>query len=159
AGRPRVAPGSGAMSRSLGNRLPSAIGALLDGERLTAKAGLVILLVTQDDAGYPHPAMLSVGEVLAPDPNRLRLALYSSSSTTRHRRARGRLTRALAEGGLGYYVKATAVEMATTAPDLAGLAVFEASVDEVLEDGEAVAEVTSGFTMVLLGDGARTMAM
>ncbi len=147
------------MSRSLGNRLPPALAALLDGEQLGAKAGLVFLLVSQDETGYPHPAMLSVGEVFAPDPGRLRLALYSSSTTTRNLRAREKLTLALANGGFGYYVKATATETAATAPDLAGLAVFEATVEDVLEDGEPVARVMSGFTMALAGDPARTLAM
>ncbi|HEY7063923.1 MAG TPA: pyridoxamine 5-phosphate oxidase [Chloroflexota bacterium] len=147
------------MSRSLGNQLPPPVAALLDGEQLDAKAGHVFLLVTRDEAGYPHPAMLSVGEVLAVNPGRLLLALYSSSTTTRNLRARGKLTLALADGGFGYYVKAAATETAATAPDLAGLAVFEATVAEVLEDGESVARVTSGFTMTLAGDTVRTLAL
>jgi hypothetical protein len=37
--------------------------------------------------------------------------------------------------------------------------VFDAVVEEVLEDGEPIAEVTSGFTMRLTGDGSRVIAM
>jgi hypothetical protein len=146
------------MSRSLGNALPPGLVALLDGNDLRGKAELVFLLLTEDADGYPRPAMLSVGEVLARGPSELRLALYSSSSTTANLRRSGKLTLALAQGGKGYYVRAAARELAILDPDLAGLAAFDATVEEVLEDGEAIAKVTSGFTMRLTADATRTVA-
>ena len=147
------------MSRSLGNALPGAVVTMLDGTALREKSHLVYLLLTLDADGYPRPAMVSVGELLARGPSELRLALYSSSSTTGNLRRSGRLTLALAEGGVGYYVRATARELAVMDPDLAGLAAFDVVVDEVLEDGEPIAEVTSGFTMRLTGDGSRVVSM
>ncbi|HLH26480.1 MAG TPA: pyridoxamine 5-phosphate oxidase [Chloroflexota bacterium] len=147
------------MSRSLGDRLPAAVVALLDGAALRDKAHQVFLLVTPDADGYPRPAMLSVGEVLARGPRELRLALYSSSTASANLRRAGKLTLALANDGFGYYVKAAARELAVMDPELAGLATFDATVEEVLEDGEAIAVVTSGFTMRLAGDPARTIAM
>ena len=147
------------MSRSLGDALPGAVVALLDGTNLSEKAHLVFLLLTQDIDGYPRPAMLSVGEALARGPRQLRLALYTGSSTTANLRRSGKLTMALAEGGMGYYVRATARETAVMDPDLAGLAVFDVVVDDVLEDGEPIAEVTSGFAMRLTGDSRRVVAM
>jgi hypothetical protein len=137
------------MSRSLGNQLPAALLPLLDGRNLADKAGLALLLVTVDARGHPHPAMLSVGEVLARDSGTLRLALYANSSTSNNLRRGGAFSVALASGGLAYYVKATARELPDPPPDLAGLATFEATVDEVLEDGEPIAQVTSGFTIAL----------
>jgi hypothetical protein len=103
--------------------------------------------------------MLSVGEVLARGDDTLRLVLYSSSSTTGNLRRSGRLTLALAAAGKGYYVMAAARELAVLDPDLAGLTVFDATVEDVLEDGEPIAEVTSGFTMRLTADAARTLAL
>ena len=147
------------MSRSLGNALPLGVVALLDGDGLASKSDLVFLLLTPDAAGYPRPAMLSVGEVLARGPSTLRLALYDSSSTTANLRRSGKLTLALAAQGKGYYVRAATRELAVSDPDLAGLAAFDATVEDVLEDGEPIAEVTSGFTMRLTADAARTMAM
>jgi hypothetical protein len=147
------------MSRALGNAMPARVVTLLDGEKLSEKTHLVFLLVTQDADGYPRPAMLSVGEVLTRGPSELRLALYSGSSTTANLRRAGKLSLALADGGFGYYVRATAREMAVMDPDLAGLAAFDVVVDDVLEDGEPIAEVTSGFTMRLTGDGTRVLAM
>jgi hypothetical protein len=147
------------MSRSLGNTLPPALVALLDGNDLAEKASVVLLVATPDADGYPRPAMLSVGEALARGPNELRLALYDSSSTTANLRRTGKLTLASAHGGKGYYVRASAREMAVMDPDLAGLAVFDAIVQDVLEDGEAIAEVTTGFTMRLTAEPERTLAM
>jgi hypothetical protein len=147
------------MSRSLGNTLPPALVALLDGNDLAEKASVVLLVATPDADGYPRPAMLSVGEALARGTNELRLALYDSSSTTANLRRTGKLTLASAHGGKGYYVRASAREMAVMDPDLAGLAVFDAIVQDVLEDGEAIAEVTTGFTMRLTAEPERTLAM
>jgi hypothetical protein len=140
------------VSRSLGNNLPSALLPQLDGRDLAAKSGLVFLICTVDARGYPHPAMLSVGEVLAPDPRRVFLALYASSTTSNNLRRGGQLTLALAADGLGYYVKATARELSPAAAALPGLAAFEATVDEALEDGDPIAAVTSGFTIALAMD-------
>src|SRR5579884_59823 len=86
------------MSRSLGNQLPGALLQLLDGRDLGQKTQLALLLNTVDAQGYPHPAMLSVGEVLAPSPSALRLALYATSTTTSNLRRGGTLSLALASG-------------------------------------------------------------
>ena len=137
------------MSRSLGNQLPAALVQLWDGRRLGQKARFAVLLTTIDARGYPHPAMLSVGEVLARDPQNLRLALYANSSTSNNLRRSGSLSLALAADGFAYYVKATAREMQGPLPNLQGLAAFAVTIDEVLEDGEAIAQVTSGFTIEL----------
>lgn len=149
------------MSRSLGDRLPPALLALLDGEDLPARQELALLLATVDTHGLPHAALLSVGEVLASGPASLRLALYARSTTSANLRHGGGLLLALAHDGLAYYVKASARERAPAAgqaADLRGLAVFDAQVNEVLEDGEAIAAVTSGFAITLTRDAARTLA-
>ncbi|HWP28945.1 MAG TPA: pyridoxamine 5-phosphate oxidase [Chloroflexota bacterium] len=146
------------MSRSLGNQLPGALLQLLDGRDLGQKTQLALLLNTVDAQGYPHPAMLSVGEVLAPSPSALRLALYATSTTTSNLRRGGTLSLALASGGLAYYIKARARERAGPLPGLEGLAVFDADIAEVLEDGDPMAAVTSGFTIALSRDPAAIVA-
>jgi hypothetical protein len=145
------------MSRFLGNQLPDALVPLFDGERLDMKAGFAVLINTVDADGRPHPALLSAGEILAHGQEQLRLALYSSSSTTRNLRRAGGLSLAFAANDLAYYVKASASEIATDDPRLLGLAVFAATLSEVLEDGEAIARVTSGFTIELTPAGAGTV--
>jgi hypothetical protein len=146
------------MSRALGNQLPAPLLTLLDGRDVAQKTGLAILLASVDAGGHPHFALLSVGEVLAVGPTALRLALYAESSTSANLRRGGRLSLALAAGGLAYYVKGTARERPAPSPDLPGQAVFDVVVDAVLEDGEAVARVSSGFTIALADDPARVVA-
>jgi hypothetical protein len=145
------------MSRSLGKNLPESLAGLFDGSNLPSKAHVAALLNSVDASGRPHPAMLSVGEVLARGSDSLRLALYATSTTTRNLRTNGGLSLALAADGLAYYVKATAREIPGSA-DLAGLAVFDAPIDEVLEDGEAIAVVKSGFTIELTANADRTVS-
>ena len=145
------------MSRSLGAALPAPLVTLLDGQRVPEKTTLALLLATASERGHPHPAMLSVGEVLATGPSTLRLALYANSSTSANLRRRGAFSIALAHADLAYYVKATATERSADRPELAGLAVFDATVDEVLEDGEPIARVTSGFAIELTQGADRTI--
>jgi hypothetical protein len=69
------------MSTLVGDRLPPAVLAAFDGERLSDKVGLGYLLVTTDPDGTPRPCMLSCGEILAVDDRRLRLALWAGTHT------------------------------------------------------------------------------
>jgi len=121
------------MSRELGNELPAVLLSLLDGHHLPARMGKAILITTVDAAGWAHPALLSYGEVVAIDARRLRLATYRGSKTSSNLRRSGRLTLCLIEAGMAYYVKTHALEQQAAA-DLAGLARFEATVEQVLSD-------------------------
>jgi hypothetical protein len=136
------------MSRELGNALPGALLALLDGRDLASRLGKAILITTVDEAGWAHPALLSYGEVAAVDAARLRLATYANSRTSDNLRRSGRLTLCFVEAGIAYYVKTSAREL-PAAPQPSGLARFEAAVEQVLvdqarEDLEPGARLTRG---------------
>ena len=118
------------MARSIGDALPPVLLRLLDGEDLPGRVGLTALLLTATDEGWPHLAMLSIGELLALDPRRLRLALWPRSTAAANLTRAGRLTLALVHDGAGYSIRARAGRR----PDLtlAGgrqLAAFDLSVD------------------------------
>lgn len=136
------------MSRALGNELTGALFTLLDGHDLASRMGKAILITTIDAKGWPHPALLSYGEVVALEPRRLRLATYRTSTTSNNLRRSGQLTLCLIEAGMAYYLKTRAVEQA--APSLpTSLARFDATVEQVLadqarEDLEPGARITSG---------------
>lgn len=122
------------MSTLLGTELPDALFRKLAGEALEAVADQVILILTVDDRGWPHPAMLSYFEVVAVDRRTLRLATYTDSRTTGNMRRNGRVTLVLVDEGAGYYVKGTARELAprmTAAPENAKL---DVRVEAVLVD-------------------------
>lgn len=72
------------MSRDLGNVLPEEVLTAFDGRNIESKIGLAYLLVTTDDDGTPRPCMLSVGELLAPDAQHIRVALWPGTTTSKN---------------------------------------------------------------------------
>jgi hypothetical protein len=138
------------MSRSLGRHLPDSVRTLFDGSDLAAREGLTCLLVTTDELGWPHVAMLSVGELLATDASSLRAALWLHSSTSRNLVRDSRALLALVVDGRAYYARLSA----TRGDDLdlgadGRLASFALDVEDVLEDAADYATLTSGVTFRL----------
>lgn len=138
------------MTRSVGAKLPDPLLKLLSGERLDGQTNVVFMLLTVRDDGWPHPAMLSVGELAAPAPHRIRLALWPGSRTTANLTREGRATLAFVHEGAGWSVRGSAAR----GEDLVlssgqRLAAFEMSVEEVLVDEVAYAILTSGVTFRL----------
>src|SRR6266511_2702778 len=72
------------MSKLVSDRLPERITRAFDGQDLESKIGPAHLLVTTDQDGTPRPCMLSAGEVLATGDDRLRLILWTGSTTCRN---------------------------------------------------------------------------
>ena len=139
------------MSRSLGDTLPDALLPLLDGRDLPGQMGKAILIATADAYGWPHPALLSYGEILAVGRRRIRLAPYRESMTSGNLRRDGKLTLCLVEAGISYYIKAQARIQQDPMSEHTHLTCFEAVVEAVLEDRaredlEPGAGVTSGIT-------------
>ena len=139
------------MSRSIGPNLPDPLRALLDGDDLRSKEGTTLLLLTVTGDGWPHVAMLSVGELLAVSPERLRAALWPASTATRNLTSTGQATIALVHERVAYYLRCRA----RRGPDLdvasseAGLAYFELELGDILEDVVPYAELTSGISFRL----------
>lgn len=131
------------MSTNLGPQLPPSVVELLSGEDLSSKVGTAFLLASPGEDGYPHPCIVTPGEVVALSPKVIHLALYGTSSATRNLRVRKAGTLALVLNGAAYYIKADAEERPAPAA-LDGLAVFTLTPKQVLEDKEPGAEVTSG---------------
>lgn len=141
------------MSILIGRELDAELLRRLGGEDLPAVSDKVIPIVTVDDAGWPHPALLSYFEVVARDPRDVRLATYSGSTTTANLRRNGRLTLIVIDERVVYYIKGRAAELApgmTCAPELSKL---QATVETVLADVpderyEPGAYISSGITYV-----------
>src|SRR3979411_3032534 len=124
-----------AMTRSLGNQLPDSVRRLLDGSNLASREVLTFMLLTTDDAGWPHMALLSVGELVAMDERTLRAGLWLHSSTRKTLTQAGRAMLTLIADGNGYYVRLAAQR----GPDLdlgaeGRLAYFVMQVEEVQEE-------------------------
>ena len=139
------------MSRRLGSELPADAVARLSGRSLEAVASKVIQIFTVDAGGWPHPALLSYFEVIAPDAGRVRLAAYAKSTTSANLRRTGQVTLAVIDERVAYYVKGRAVELAPAMRTAGWNAAFECRVvdvtaDEVDEEREPGAYVASGVT-------------
>ena len=148
-----------AMSRSIGTNLPDALAELLDGEGLAAKEGVTLLLLTTTAEGWPHVAMLSVGELVALAPDRLRAALWPASTATRNLTSRPQATIAAVHEGAAYCLRCRArrgVDLDVSSSE-AGLAFFELELEDILEDVVPYAKLTSGVTFTL-ADGPAGIA-
>src|SRR6266850_4004683 len=100
------------MSKLVGNKLPDDLYWRLLGNDLEQNVEKVILLATVDEGGWPHLAMLSYFEVIAKDPQNLRLATYKNSGTTRNMRANGKATISIIDRRSVYYIKGKVEEIA-----------------------------------------------
>jgi hypothetical protein len=119
--------------------------------------GDTYLLLTTSEAGWPHVAMLSVGEVLAIDRAALRLGLWPGTRSTEN----------LSRSGLGvlmavrppatYYVRLRVGALGEVPVEDRRLAVFSAAVEDVLEDIVDYARVTQGIRFEL-ADPPRVLA-
>jgi flavin reductase (DIM6/NTAB) family NADH-FMN oxidoreductase RutF len=138
------------MSTHVGSVLPPALFARLSVEQALAHAACAMVVVTLDDHGWPHPAMVSSLELVARDPGTIRVALPASSRTVRHVSRDRRLTLVVADAQAVHYIKTTATLLPAALIALPGCALIDAVVEHVLEDaphaGEA-ARVVSGVTI------------
>jgi hypothetical protein len=134
------------MSTFLGNELTAELVERLSGKEISSKAGKAILLVTVDDKNWPHPAMLSYYEVVAKGCGRIDLAVGKTSTTARNLRERGKITLLLTDEGMNYYIKGDAVEARESLEEVPFMSLFRVKVDQLLEDQEPGAAITSGIT-------------
>lgn len=137
------------MSRSIGNELPGDLLATLDGRRLDEHVGLTILLLTCGEDGWPSVALLSVGEVVAPTPTSIRLALWPGSATTANLARSGRGTLAIFGAGRADYIRVLADRREDRRVGSIHHACFESTITEILRDEVTYARMTSGVTFEL----------
>lgn len=102
-----------------------------------------LLLVTTDEDGAPRTAVLSPGEVHAPDARRLTLRVYATSGTAANLRAGRTALLWYVLDGAAYSIRGT--PSAVTSDD-AEHARFEIAVAEVLRDFSAQAPMVTGPT-------------
>jgi hypothetical protein len=133
------------VSTHLGSSLPPELVDYFSGDDLEAKVNQACVLVTLGADGFPHPCLVTAGELVAVGPDLLRVALYTESSATRNLRERGVGTLCHVNRGAAYYVKVEASPVAVTDEALRGLAVFTLIPRQVLRDAEEGTRVTSGF--------------
>ena len=134
------------MSQKLGRELTEALLRRLDGRNVSSHEGKIIPIFTLDETGWPHPALLSYYEVVAKDPSALDIGIWKNSSTANNLRRTGKMTLMITDKGVNYYIKGNASELQAEMTGLPQVSRFRITTEELLEDQEANAEITSGLT-------------
>jgi len=145
------------MARSLGSVLPPEVAAALDGRRLADRVGDTYLLLTTSEAGWPHVAMLSAGEVLAVNGSELRLGLWPGTRSSENLARSGQSLLMAVRPPMTYYLRLRVGALGEVPVEDRRLAVFAAKIEDVLEDVVGYAQVTQGIRFDLV-DPPRVLA-
>lgn len=144
------------MSEPLDAIVPSAILAALDDDQLERSVGLTFLLMTVCDDGWPHAALLSVGEFVADGTDRVAIALWPHSTATANLRDRGRATLNAVLDGTSYVLRVATAPIGEVKTPHGPLAGFAGSVVAASADRVAYATLECGVRFQLR-DPARTL--
>jgi hypothetical protein len=134
------------MSQLLGKELPSDLLQRLGGAEIEAHEGKIIPIFTIDEDGWAHPALLSYYEVIAKSPSTLDMALWKNSSTANNLRKTGKITLMLSDFKTNYYLKGRVSEVEYEMTGAAPVSRFRVALEQVVEDQEPNAEITTGLT-------------
>jgi hypothetical protein len=134
------------MSQILGNELPEVLLNRLNGQDVESHEGKIIPIFTVDEAGWAHPALLSYYEIVAKNASNLDMALWKNSSTAENLRKTGRVTLMISDRGMNYYLKGSVRETEAEMSGTPAVARFRVTLEQVIEDQEPNAEITTGLT-------------
>ena len=134
------------MSQLLGKELTEALLKRLSGKDVKAHEGKIIPIFTLDESGWPHPALLSYYEVVAKNSTTIDIALWKNSSTARNLRQTNKVTFLITDKGINYYLKGSVKELQAEIPGIPLQSRFRVTAEQLLEDQEPNAEITSGLT-------------
>lgn len=140
------------MSRLIGKQLTDALLARLNGDEIAAHEGKILPLCTVDERGWPHPALLSYYEVVAKNHTTIDMALWKGSSTAQHLRRSGKITLIITDKGINYYLKGSVKELQPEMTDAPVVSHFRITTEELVEDQEPNAVITSGPTYSRMTD-------
>jgi hypothetical protein len=134
------------MSRLVGKELTKLLLDRLNGQNVTPHESKIIPIFTLDDVGWPHPALLSYYEVVAKNSSTVDLALWKDSSTANNLRRLGKVTLMITDKGINYYLKGSVKELEAEMAGAPQVSRFRIATEQLLEDQEPNAEITSGLT-------------
>jgi hypothetical protein len=134
------------MSKILGRELNEALLKRLSGAEIASHEGKIIPIFTLDEAGWPHPALLSYYEIVAKSAATLEMAIWKDSSTAKNLRRLGKISLMIADDGVNFYIKGLVKELEKELSGAPQVSRFQISVQQLLEDQEPNAHITSGMT-------------
>lgn len=131
--------------RASDDRVTEAL-ALLDGTRLSERVGHTFILTTTTQDGWPHIALLSVGEVLAVDDREIRIALWLNTAATRNITENGKALLAIIGEHRCLYLRLSCRRGPDIPSGSGRLAFFAGEIERAVEDEVGYAMVTGGVT-------------
>jgi hypothetical protein len=134
------------MSQILGNKLTETLISRLSGGSVSSHEGKIIPILTLDEQGWPHPALLSYYEVIAKDPSTLEMAIWKDSSTANNLRREAKISLMIADNGMNFYIKGAVKELEHAMAGAPQVSRFQIKIKQILEDQEPNAQITSGMT-------------
>lgn len=134
------------MSQILGKELTDALWLRLRGDDVESHEAKIIPIFTIDGNGWAHPALLSYYEVVAKDRSTLEMALWKESSTAKNLRQSEKVTVMIIDAGVNYYLKGRVQQLEYEMKGAAPVSLFRVSLEQVIEDQEPNAEITTGMT-------------
>ena len=134
------------MSQVLGNELTPELLSRLDGRDVESHEGKIIPIFTVDESGWPHPALLSYYEMVAKNQRTIDMALWKDSSTANNLRQTGKVTLMISDNAVNYYLKGTVSQTEAEMSGTPAVSRFRLTVEQVIEDQEPNAEITTGLT-------------
>jgi hypothetical protein len=134
------------MSRILGTQLTEALLNRLNGAAVAAHEGKIIPIVTLDEDGWPHPALLSYYEIVARNLTTLDMAIWKDSSTANNLRRAPKIALMISDHGVNFYIKGAVTELENAMTGAPQVSRFQITVRQLLEDQEPNALITSGMT-------------
>ncbi len=139
------------MATSLGNVMPASLFRRFDSRSPDPAEGFTVLLISVSEEGWPHLAMLSVGEVLAIGPRELRLALWPRSNSASNLARDRKAPLAMVDEQAGFALRCS-VQCGPQPLQVADgeLAAFQLRVEDVLKDAVPYAVLEHGITFRLV---------
>jgi hypothetical protein len=136
------------MSKILGSELSETLLKRLSGAAIASHEGKIIPVFTLDESGWPHPALLSYYEIVAKNASTLEMAIWKDSSTANNLRGVGKISLMIIDDGVNFYIKGRVKELEKEMSGAPQVSRFQISVEQLLEDQEPNAHITSGMTYV-----------
>lgn len=136
-----------------GSELSDDLFELLNGEHLERKQHEAMFLMTVTEDGWPHNAMVSVGEIVALDKKTLRIALWPGTNTTQNCIRSGKAVLVAVYKGKVNYVRLSLHRIGILEGAKHPLERFSAAVESFKEDQAKYADITSGIQIRLKHEG------
>ncbi len=118
----------------------------LSGKDVGSYFGKTIIILTTDEQGSSHPALLTYHSVVAKGESTIDLAIGKHSRSAANLRRNGSLTLIITDIALNFYLKGTAKEMRDQMHDVSFMSLFRMQLHELWEDKDA-GVITSGITV------------